>query len=162
MFFTWAQVETEARGGAFHYFGADGVLMVFGPLVAQKDHAQRAVLAGLKLQERLHERCLALNIQPTVEAAVRLGLHSGPIELCGMTDDLASSSLTRADVATLAIRLRYLAKAGQLLTSMATVPLIEEIVEMVEYGAVRMPGHTDSMMAYRICRLVLKRDQLVL
>jgi DNA-binding winged helix-turn-helix (wHTH) protein/class 3 adenylate cyclase len=152
-FFELAQEEAEQHGGTFRYFGADGVLMVFGLPVAQEDHAQRAVLAGLNLQERLRESCLALDTLAAVELTARLGLHTGPRTLSCMTDHLESSSLTRADITTLAIRLHHLAKAGKLLTSKTTIPFVQEIVEMVEYGAVRMPGHAEPMMTYRICGL---------
>jgi DNA-binding winged helix-turn-helix (wHTH) protein/class 3 adenylate cyclase len=152
-FFALAQEEAEQHGGTFRYFGADGVLMVFGLPVVQEDHAQRAVLAGLKLQERLHESWFALDTQPAVEVTARIGLHAGPIELCCMTDYLESSSLTRADITTLAIRLHYLAKTGNLLTRKTTIPFLQEVVEMVEYGLVRMPGHAEPMMTYRICGL---------
>jgi DNA-binding winged helix-turn-helix (wHTH) protein/class 3 adenylate cyclase len=152
-FFALAQEEAEQHGGTFRYFGADGILMVFGLPVAQEDHAQRAVLAGLKLQERLHESCLALDTPAAAAVTARIGLHAGPIELRCMTDYLESSSLTRADITTLAIRLHYLAKTGKLLTSKTTIPFVQEIVEMVEHGAVRMPGHAEPMMTYRICGL---------
>jgi class 3 adenylate cyclase len=110
-------------------------------------------LAGLKLQERLHESCLALDTPAAAAVTARIGLHAGPIELRCMTDYLESSSLTRADITTLAIRLHYLAKTGKLLTSKTTIPFVQEIVEMVEHGAVRMPGHAEPMMTYRICGL---------
>ena len=155
LFFTLAQEEAEQHGGTFRYFGADGVFMVFGWPVAQEDHAQQAVLAGLQLQERLHESCLDLDTQSAVEVAVRLGLHTGPVDLRCLTHHLESSSLTRANITTLAIRLHGLAKAGQVLVSKTTFPFIQETVEIVEYGAVRMPGHAEPMMAYRICGLAV-------
>jgi class 3 adenylate cyclase len=70
-----------------------------------------------------------------------------------MSDYLASLSLTKADITTLAIRLHYLARAGKLLTSKTTIPFVQDFVEIVEHGAVRMPGHAEPIMTYRICGL---------
>jgi DNA-binding winged helix-turn-helix (wHTH) protein/class 3 adenylate cyclase len=153
-FFALAQEAAEQHGGTFRYFGADGLLMVFGVPDAQDDHAHRAVLAGLSVQERLHESCLTLNLPLAVDVTARMGLHAGPVKLPCMTDYLESSCLTKASITTLAIRLHYLARAGKLLTSKTTIPFVQDFVETVEHGAVRIPGYAEPMMTYQICGLV--------
>ena len=52
-FFTLAQQEVQRYGGTLQHFVDDGFLAFFGTPVAHEDHAQRAVLAALSLQECL-------------------------------------------------------------------------------------------------------------
>lgn len=152
-FFAFAQEEAQQQGGTFRYFGTHGFLMVFGLPATPENHAQQAVLAGLQLQERLYQGCLALDTTLPVDVSVRMGLHTGPVKLRCMNDYLAASSLTKADITSFAIRLHYLARDGKLLTSKTAIPFIQDHVAMVEYGVVRMPGHAEPMMTYRICGL---------
>jgi class 3 adenylate cyclase len=77
-------------------------------------------------------------------------VHTGPIARHSLTDTTGFASLATAETTTLAIWLHYLATAGLLLMSKATLPFVQEAVQCVEHGAVHIPGHADPIMAYRI------------
>ncbi|MEE8302222.1 MAG: winged helix-turn-helix domain-containing protein [Candidatus Tectomicrobia bacterium] len=159
-FFALAQEEAKRHEGAFKFFGADGFLMVFGLPVVHEDHVRRSLLAGLSLQERLYASCSALEPQPPVDATVRMGLHTGLIEIKSQRDHRPLASLTKSETTALAIRLHYQAKGGKLLTSKATIPYIQEMITYVEHGAFPMPGHAQPIMAYRICGLAAATTDL--
>ena len=59
----------------------DGCLVLFGAPVAQEDHARRAVLAALGLQQRLRAAPLDPALPLGEACAVRMGLHTGQILL---------------------------------------------------------------------------------
>lgn len=149
-FFALAHEEAKRYDGTLKFFGADGILMLFGMPRSQADHAQRAVCAARGLQQRLHERCTALEIAQPGDVTVRIDVHTGPMALNSMTDSAGLSSLAKAETTTLAIWLHYLATAGMLLISKATLPFVQDAVQCVAHGAVRIPGHAEPVMAYRI------------
>jgi class 3 adenylate cyclase len=149
-FFALAREEANRYDGTLKFFGTDGVLMLFGLPRAHGDHAQRAVRAALGLQHRLCERCTALDTSQPGDVTVRIGVHTGPMALNSLTDHAGFSSLAKAETTTLAIWLHYCATAGMVLISKATLPFVQDAVQCVEYGAVRIPGHADPVMAYRI------------
>ena len=152
-FFALAQEEAERHKGTFKFFGADGFLILFGLPVAHADHVRQSVLAGLRIQERLHESCAALDGQPPVEAMVQMGVHTGLIEIEHQRDHLELTSLSKSETTALAIRLQNRAKRGEFLTSRATIPYVKEMVKYIEHGAIPVSGHTQPIMVYRICGL---------
>jgi DNA-binding winged helix-turn-helix (wHTH) protein len=152
-FFALAQEEAERHEGTFKFFGADGFLVLFGLPVAHADHVRQSVLAGLRIQERLYESCAVLDGQPPVEATVRMGVHTGLIEIENQRDHLELTSLSKSETTALAIRLHYQARRGEFLTSKATLPYVEDMVKYVEHDAIPVPGHAQPIMVYRICGL---------
>jgi class 3 adenylate cyclase len=149
------QREAQRHGGVFKFFGPDGFLMLVGQPVAHPDHARRAMLAGLRLQKSLHENCAALDIHPPGNVTVRMGLHTGLIEMRDPGDPIGMASLTKAATTALAIRLLYHAKPGNFLASKAALPHVPHLANYVEHGAIPMPGHTQRLITYRI----FERDQ---
>ncbi|MGE3537848.1 MAG: winged helix-turn-helix domain-containing protein [Candidatus Tectimicrobiota bacterium] len=149
-FFALAWDEAQRHDGLHKFFGTDGVLMLFGLPRAPADHAPRAVRAALGLHHRLHAWCTARLAVPPDAVTVRIGVHTGPMALHHLTDPAGFTSLATAETTTLAIWLQYHATAGVVLLSKATLPLVHEVVPCVEHGAVRLPGHVEPIMAYRI------------
>ena len=153
-FFSLAHEEVERHEGTLTFFGADGILMLFGQPIAYEDHARRAAFAALGLQQRLHESCTDLEVQPAVDVALRVGLHTGPMETISLTEHPWMTSMTQIETTELAVWLHYLAKAGMVLTSKATIPFVHAAVDYVEHDEIRLPGNPDPIMTYRICRPV--------
>jgi DNA-binding winged helix-turn-helix (wHTH) protein/class 3 adenylate cyclase len=149
-FFTLAHDEAQRYDGLRKFFGTDGVLMLFGLPRSPADHAPRAVRAALGLQQRLRAWCTAHTPVPPGDVTVRIGVHTGPMALHRLTDSAGIASLATAETTTLAIWLQYHATTGLVLLSKATLPLVHEVVPCVEHGAVRLPGHVEPIMAYRI------------
>jgi DNA-binding winged helix-turn-helix (wHTH) protein/class 3 adenylate cyclase len=153
LFFAQAQEVVKQYEGGFRYFGSDGFLAIFGWPTLHEDHSQRAVRAGLELQETLRNRSLALHPEAPIEASVCIGLHTGPIELRNRCDPFATVPLTASETTLVAIRLQYLATSGIILTSLVTLPLLQESVEYVEHNSIYLPRHSGSTPTYRLVRL---------
>jgi DNA-binding winged helix-turn-helix (wHTH) protein len=145
-FFALAQEEGQRAAGTLTYFGADGLLMLF----AQEAHAQRAVRAALALQQRVQDRASALDARLPIDLAIRFGVHTGPLAMPSLTEVPWCSSWSTAETTTLAVWLHYLARPGTLLTTQATRPFLDETVQWVDHGLVRLPGQAEPIMAYRI------------
>jgi len=70
-------------GGTVDKFTGDGIMAVFGAPVALEDHAIRACMAALGVQEQAKQ--LAVNVQDHdgVELSLRVGLNSGQVIAAG-------------------------------------------------------------------------------
>jgi DNA-binding winged helix-turn-helix (wHTH) protein len=147
-FFTLAQEEGQRYAGTITFFGADAILMLF----TQEGHAQRAVWAALALQTRIQDQAMALDAELPLEITVRVGVHTGPLATPSLTEVPWCSSWSTAETTTLAVWLHYLATPGTLLTTQATLPFLHEAVQWVEHEIFRMPGQSEPIMTYRICR----------
>ena len=152
-FFAHAQEEVQRYGGTFSFFGADGMLLLFGLPVPLNDHALRAVSAAFHLKQCLHDYCTALSTQQPVNLMVRIGLHTGPMEMTDVCDNPWLSSFDQSETANLAIWLQCLAKTGTVMTSRVTIPFVQSAVHYIEHEEVRIPGNTDPIMTYTICSL---------
>ncbi|HEY5864913.1 MAG TPA: AAA family ATPase [Candidatus Tectomicrobia bacterium] len=125
-----AHTEAQRYGGMFRPIGGDGVLLVFGAPVAQEDHAQRAVLAALGLQEQL------AGVQGARESAgiealqVRMSLHTGRAAVGASVVSHEQSAAVIGDTVTRAIVLQNHASSGSILCSEATARLVQRIVRL--------------------------------
>jgi class 3 adenylate cyclase len=145
-FFALAQEEAEQAGGTCLFFGVDGVVLQ----CTQEAHALRAVHAARALQRRLREAVTALDTPLPLPVTVRCGVHTGPLAVPRLPEVPWDASATTAETTLVAVWLHYLAGPGMLLTSPATLQFLPEAVPWVEHGLVRLPGHAEPIMAYRL------------
>ena len=154
LFFARVQDVVKQVEGGFRYFGTDGFLAIFGWPTWHEDHVQRAVWVGLELQKTLSDQSYTLQSEASLGAWVSIGLHAGPIELDNRCDPFAAVPLAVSETTRVAIRLQHLAPSGIILTSPATLPLLQASVEYVEHGSLSLPGHPASTPTYRLVGLL--------
>jgi DNA-binding winged helix-turn-helix (wHTH) protein len=142
-FFAISQDVIQQHAGAVQFFGADGLLAVFGVTMGQSDHARRGLSAALTLRRRLRDAYANLEAVQQITYSVSQGLHTGPVatgNLIGETPNLA-------------IWFQYQAEPDTILISGATMRLVENLVSNTERGAIRVPGYTDRIAAYKLSGL---------
>ena len=66
-------------GGTVDKFTGDGIMAVFGAPVALEDHAIRACLAALGVQEEAKRLAVDVQDRDGVELQLRVGLNSGEV-----------------------------------------------------------------------------------
>jgi adenylate cyclase len=66
-------------GGTLSQFTGDGIMAVFGAPVALEDHAVRACLAALGLQEEAKRLGAGVQDRDAIELRLRVGLNSGQV-----------------------------------------------------------------------------------
>src|SRR6185312_6243665 len=66
-------------GGTVGSFTGDGIMAVFGAPVALEDHAVRACLAGLGVQEQAQRLAVEVREHDGVDLQLRVGLNSGEV-----------------------------------------------------------------------------------
>ena len=69
----------ERYGGTVHQFTGDGVMAMFGAPVALEDHAIRACLAALGIQDDCQHLAQRVASSDGVELRLRVGLNSGQV-----------------------------------------------------------------------------------
>ena len=74
-----ATVVVHRYGGTVDKFTGDGIMAVFGAPVAMEDHAVRACLAALGVQEQAKRLAVEVHDRDGVELQLRVGLNSGQV-----------------------------------------------------------------------------------
>jgi DNA-binding winged helix-turn-helix (wHTH) protein len=149
-FFSLGQEVAQQYGGTLQFYGADGVLVLFGPPHAGAEQAHRAVQAALGLQRRLHELQTTLGISQPAEPAIRLGVHTGPVAIARLSNDQRIASSDLGQTANLAVWLQYLAEPGTLLISEATRRATQTDIRDTAPREVHVPGNSHPVRAYAV------------
>src|SRR5262249_58046746 len=84
----WGAVVRRYGGGSVEYTG-DGVMALFGAPVALEDHAFRACLAALAIQEEANRLADEVARRDGVALRLRVGLNSGRV----IAGEIGSGSL---------------------------------------------------------------------
>jgi adenylate cyclase len=69
----------QRYGGTVDKFTGDGIMAIFGAPVALEDHAVRACLAALGVQEETRRLAVDVHDRDGVELRLRVGLNSGQV-----------------------------------------------------------------------------------
>ena len=135
-------------GGSVESTG-DGVMAIFGAPVALEDHAFRACLAALAIQEEANRLGAEVQRRDGVDLRVRVGLNSGRV----IAGDMGSGSLGYAatgESVGFAQRMESVAPPGAVMLSESTARLVEHTVLLGEPEWVRIKGADEPVRARRL------------
>jgi adenylate cyclase len=149
-FFALAQHLAQQYQGTLRFFGADGVLVLFGVTEAGADHAQQAVLAAMELQRRLRTPSADLGAVQLTATAVRMGLHTGAVAGDDLSGEQQAAATAMDDTMSLAVWLQYLAEPGTLLVSGATMQLLQGEVWYATRRDIHIPGQPHPVETYTV------------
>ena len=149
-FRTLAQDCVQRYAGTVQPLGEEGVLALFGVPTAQEEHAWRAVRAAIELQQRLREAPAERKALSGETLTACVGVHTGWVVAGSGSDEPPQSVVVGGDTTQGAMRLQALAAPGTLLVSDPTLRLLRSTVRSDAYGLVRMPGHSEPLMAYTV------------
>jgi class 3 adenylate cyclase len=145
-------------GGTVEYTG-DGVMALFGAPVALEDHAFRACLTALAIQEAAHRLADEVARRDGVELRVRVGLDSGRV----IAGEIGSGTLGYAATGEhvgMAQRMESVAPPGGVMLSESTARLVEHTVLLADPEWVRIKGADQPVRARRLVGIGA-RDGLV-
>ncbi len=151
-----AAAVTRRYGGTVEYTG-DGVMALFGAPVAMEDHAFRACLAALGIQDEANTLAAEVQRLDDVSLRVRVGLNSGRV----IAGEIGSGSLGYAatgEQVGLAQRMESAAPPGAVMLSEATARLVEHLVELSEQEWVQIKGADAPVPARRLVAIRPWRD----
>ncbi|MGO9924758.1 MAG: ATP-binding protein, partial [Mycobacterium sp.] len=143
-----AAVVQRYGGGSVEYTG-DGVMALFGAPVALEDHAFRACLAALAIQEEATRLAGEVARRDGVALRLRVGLNSGRV----IAGEIGSGSLGYAatgEPVGFAQRMESVAPPGGVMLSESTARLVEQTVMLAEPEWVRIKGADQPVPARRL------------
>ena len=129
-FFVLVEAELQRYDGTITHFLNGDLLALFGAPVAHEDHAWRAVLAALGVQQGLAQWSLDAGLPPASAFAVRMGLHTGRVLVSSMGHDLRLTSTGIDGTTEVAISCQQQAQIGEILVSESTSRLVRSVVRL--------------------------------
>jgi class 3 adenylate cyclase len=123
--YTMALDEMQRYDGTIQHVTSNGFLALFGAPVAQEDHARRAVLAALGLQQRLRHSQPVLRLPSGADLEVSMALHTGLVALGQIGTDANRMAMVVGDTPMLATTLARRTAPGTLVASEATIRLVQ-------------------------------------
>jgi class 3 adenylate cyclase len=145
-------------GGTAEYNG-DGVMAIFGAPLALEDHAFRACVAALAIQEETNRLAAEVQSRDGVALRVRVGLDSGRV----IAGEIGSGALGYAATGQhvgMAQRMESVAPPGGVLLSESTARLVEHTVMLAEPEWVHIKGADEPVMARRLVGIGSRDDLL--
>ncbi len=139
----------QRYGGTVDKFTGDGIMVVFGAPVALEDHAVRACLAALEIQDALARLAVQVRDHDGVELALRIGLNSGQV----IAGEVGSASLGYTAIGEqvgMAQRMESVAPPGGVMLSASTARLVEGAGTLGESELVQIKGADERVVAHRL------------
>jgi class 3 adenylate cyclase len=144
-----ASAVVQRYGGTVDKFTGDGIMAVFGAPVALEDHAIRACLAALGIQEETKRLAIDVQAHDRVDLQVRVGLNSGQV----IAGEIGSRSLgytTIGEQVGMAQRMESVAPPGGVMLSASTARLVEGAATLGESELVQIKGADAPLPAHRL------------
>ena len=152
-----ASAVVRRFGGTVDKFTGDGIMAVFGAPTSLEDHAFRACLAGLGIQEELARLAVDVEARDGVGLQLRVGLNSGEV----IVGETGSGGLGYTAVGTtvgMAQRMESVAPPQGVLLSESTARLVEDAAVLGEPELVHIKGAAKPVPARRLRGVAARRE----
>jgi class 3 adenylate cyclase len=147
-FFGAMRQEIERQGGTVEKFIGDAVMSVFGVPVAHEDDPTRALLAALRMQQRLTDLNRTLEPLHGITLEMRIGVHTG--EVLAVTQPRMEGRMVTGDTVNVAARLEQAAAPGQIVASERTILGARRWFRYAEVGPLRLKGKYEPPRAFEV------------
>ena len=147
----------ERYGGTVDKFTGDGIMAVFGAPMALEDHAVRACLAALGIQEETARLAAEVTDRDGVDLRLRVGLNSGQV----IAGEIGSRSLGYTAIGEqvgMAQRMESVAPPGGVMLSDSTARLVDSAATLGDAELVQIKGADEPVSAHRLLG-VSERDR---
>ncbi len=142
--------EIDRMGGMVNQLAGDGFMALFGAPIALEDEPERAVRAALSIQEALGRLNSDGQATGEPELLACIGIHTGPVVVGTVGNDLKMDYTAIGDTTNLAARLQALAEPGAILISEVTRNLVAGQVELSERPPVEVKGKREAVTPYQV------------
>ncbi|HEX2121420.1 MAG TPA: adenylate/guanylate cyclase domain-containing protein, partial [Thermoanaerobaculia bacterium] len=154
-FFSAAVDAIFAYGGTLDKFIGDAVMAFFGAPIPQDDHADRAIMAGLMMQERIEEWNAERQRQGLPPVRIRVGINSGAAVVGNVGTEKRVDYTVLGTSVNIASRLESgVAKPGQLVISQNTLDRVVGSFETEPLGEFALKGLQQKMPVFAVTAAV--------
>ena len=138
--------------GTVNEFTGDGIMALFGAPIALEDAPQRAIRSAYAIHREMtkfsdnmkHEK------EDIPSIKMRIGIHTGPVVVGTLGNDLRVEFKAVGDTVNLASRMEGLAVPGSTYVTEDTFRLTEGIFRFEVLGEHLVKGRADTVKAYRV------------
>lgn len=135
--------------GTVDKFTGDGLMAVFGAPVALEDHAPRACLAALGLQDEARRLGAEVRRRDGVDLQLRVGLNSGQV-IAGELGCGGFGYTTIGEQVGMAQRMEAIAPPGAVMLSTSTARLVERTAVLGDLEQVTVKGADEPVAVRRL------------
>jgi len=128
----------------------DAILAFFGAPITHEDDPQRAVLAGLEIQEEIKPYSEEIHLKHGLEFGLRVGINTGLVVVGEIGSDLRMEYTALGDAINLAARMEQTAQVGTIQISEETCKLVAPFFEVESLGGVEVKGKSVPIQTYRV------------
>jgi hypothetical protein len=139
----------QRYGGTVDKFTGDGIMAVFGAPVALEDHAVRACLAALGVQEEAQWLAVDVQERDGVDLQLRVGLNSGQV-IAGEIGSGPFGYTAVGEQVGMAQRMESAAPPGAVMLSASTARLVEGAATLGDPEMLRVKGADEAVAAQRL------------
>jgi class 3 adenylate cyclase len=144
-----ASAVVQRYGGTVDKFTGDGIMAVFGAPVALEDHAVRACLAALGVQEEAQRLAVDVRERDGVDLQLRVGVNSGQV----IAGEIGSGSFGYTAIGEqvgMAQRMESAAPPGGVMLSASTARLVDGLAVLGGSELVQIKGADAPVPAHRL------------
>ena len=146
--------------GTVNQVMGDGIMALFGAPLAHEDHAVRACVAALRMQERVSLYGDELQRNSGLPVQIRVGLNSGEVVVRAIGSDLRMDYSAVGQTTHLAARMEQIAKPGTTLLTAHTLRLAEGRMRVRPLGPVSVKGLDQPVEVYELTGATAARSRL--
>ena len=144
-------------GGTVNQFTGDGIMAVYGAPAALEDHAVRACLAALAIQEEAQPLGVEVRERDGMDLRLRVGLNSGRV-IAGEIGSGALGYTTIGEQVGMAQRMESIAPPGGVMLSESTARLVEHVAMLGRPEMVQIKGGVEAVRARRLLAVTVQHE----
>ena len=142
----------QRYGSRIAQWTGDGIMAVFGAPITLEDHAVRACLAALGVQQQAARLAVDVSARDGLDLRLRVGLNSGEVIAGEIGSGLFGYAAVGGQVG-MAQRMEAVAPPGGVMLSASTARLVEGAASLAEWESVRIKGAEEPVPARRLLGL---------
>ncbi|MFH1294060.1 MAG: adenylate/guanylate cyclase domain-containing protein [Pseudomonadota bacterium] len=144
--------EVHRYGGTVNELTGDGILALFGAPIALEDAPQRAIRSALAIHREIasFSEKTAKERKGIPPLKMRAGIHTGPVVVGTLGNDLRVEFKAVGDTVNLASRMEGLAEPGTTYVTEDTFKLTEGLFRFEALGKKQVKGKREPVLTYRV------------
>jgi class 3 adenylate cyclase/tetratricopeptide (TPR) repeat protein len=146
--------------GTVNELTGDGIMALFGAPIALEDAPQRAVRSALAIHREINKFSDQLKSEKRMPSIkMRIGIHTGPVVVGTLGNDLRVGFQAVGDTVNLASRMESLADPGATYVTEETFRLTEGFFRFEALGEKKVKGKEEPIRIYRVIAPSAKRTR---
>ncbi len=137
--------------GTVNELTGDGIMALFGAPIALEDAPQRAIRSALAIHREINKFSDQLKSEKRMPSIkMRIGIHTGPVVVGALGNDLRVEFKAVGDTVNLASRMEGLAEPGTTYVTEDTFKLTEGFFRFEALGEKRVKGKEELVKVYQV------------